>query len=132
MPVHRAFPYSVKLGAIPRSLENVGSLPEKQEFENLGPLGAARLPAMELRSEQSSERCGTDPGRVGNSETLTCFGANGELGSQKALESWLTRELRTWNHSNSLVSTFSKQNYYCRLTLLLCFFLLSLLPSQEI
>lgn len=83
MTLHRASPYSVKLGAIPRSLENVGSLPEKQEFENLGPLGAARLPAMQLTSEQSSERCGTDSGRVGNSETLACFRANGELVAKK-------------------------------------------------
>lgn len=58
-------------------------LAKKEEFENLGPLRAARLPATKLRSEQSPERCGTDSGRVGNSETLTCFRANGELVAKK-------------------------------------------------
>lgn len=67
MTLHRASLYSLKLGAMPRSLEYLGLLARNQEFENLGPLGAARLSAMELRSEQSSVRCGTDSVRVGSS-----------------------------------------------------------------
>lgn len=56
---------------------------KKHEFENLGPLRATRLPAMKQRSEWSSERCGTNSGRVGKLETPTCFRANGNLLAKK-------------------------------------------------
>lgn len=58
-------------------------LAKMQGFENLGPLRAARLPAVKQRSEQSTERCGTDSGRAGNSQTLTCSRPNGDLVAKK-------------------------------------------------
>lgn len=48
----------------------------RNQFENLGPLRAARLPAMELRSEQSSERCGTDSQELGTPKPSLAPGLN--------------------------------------------------------
>lgn len=123
MLAHRASPYSVKLGAMPWSFLGESRLLAKhQGLENLGPLRAARLPAMKQRSEQSTERCGTDFGRDGNSQTLTCSRPNGDLVAKSP--GALARPGAAHLESQlQLGFYFSKQNYsnYLKLILLILF-----------
>lgn len=102
-----------------------------QGFENLGPLRAARLPAMKQRSEPSAERCGTDSGRVGNSQTLTCSRPNGDLVAKKPwspgspMSCTLGITTAAWFLHFQNKSVLIIWNSYC-------YFFLSLLLSQEI
>lgn len=130
MLAHRAPPLFCEARSHALVLRESRLLAKNQGFENLEPLRAARLPAMKPRSEQSAERCGTDSGRVGNSQTLTCFRANGELVAKKP---WSPGSPMSCTLGITTTAQFLRfQNKTILFETYTATFFLSLLLSQEI